>query len=126
MKKFIYCILTISVSMTACADDDSTNCSTDNIETTLVGSWTESLVSGMGDEVTFNENMTGLCTPESHFATEVNGDISTTFTWSYDTNDNLVACDYGNGEVRKFVPVTVECDFIQIAFMGFNIHLNKN
>lgn len=127
MKNFILSLLMLSLVVTACGDDDNSGpaCDTTDVTATLAGDWTETPLLGVGDEVTFNSDLTGSCTEESLFSTEVNGNVSTTFTWAVNADNTAVTLDYPNGISVEYNVVSVECDEITLELFGFNVKLTR-
>ncbi len=126
MKKFILSILMMSFLVTACdKDDDTPNCDTADIAAILVGSWDETPLAGVGDEVTFSSDLSGSCTAESLFSTEVNGNVSTTFTWELNADNSAIELDYPNGLGVEYQVNSVDCDEIKLELFGFEVKLNR-
>lgn len=125
MKKLILSILMVSFFMTACDKDDDTPCEVTDVAAEIVGSWTETPIAGVGDEVTFNSDFSGSCTAESLFSTEVNGNVSNTFTWELNSDNSAIDLDYPNGLGVEYQVLSVDCDEITLELFGFDVKLNR-
>ena len=126
MKYFFIPFLTIALFLTSCSDDDSaSSCDPMDVAAVLVGSWDESPINGIGDEVTFNSDMTGSTTEESLFSTELNGDVSTTFTWALSADQSVAMLSYPNGLSVDYNIQSVDCDEIDMELFGFTVTLTR-
>ena len=127
MKKIILSFFILSVLLTACGgdDDSSPSCDATDVVATLVGDWTETPLNGVGDEVSFSSDMTGSCTEASLFSTEVNGDVSTTFTWELNADNTTIDLAYPNGLSVTYNVISVDCDDIDLELFGFTVSLSR-
>jgi len=126
MKKIIINCLMLSLFITACGDDNaSPSCDTTDVAATIVGTWAETPISGMGNEVTFSNGMSGFCTEASLFSTELNGDVSTTFTWALNVDNSIITLDYSNGLSVNYNVGSVECDNFDLELFGFTVTLSR-
>ncbi|MAT55915.1 MAG: hypothetical protein CMN32_15690 [Saprospirales bacterium] len=105
-------------------DDSGSDCGPETIETTIVGTWTETPIFGIGDEVTFNGDMSGSCTEESLFSTELNGNVANTFTWAIQA-DTLLELDYPNGIGVTYTVKSVACNDLTLDWGGFTVKLKR-
>lgn len=124
MKKMLLlagvCLLTIL----ACKKDEKDDCGPETLATTIVGTWVETPVLGVGDEVTFEANFNGHCTDDSLFSTEFNGTISNNFKWTLPV-DTLLQLEYTNGLVLTYTVKDVRCDELILNLGGIGIQLKR-
>ena len=127
MKNVPLLFLLLSLFITACGDDDdaSPSCDTTDVAAVIVGDWTETPILGVGDEVSFNSDMTGSCTSNSLFTTEVNGDVSNTFTWTLSTDNSTITLAYPNSLTVDYNVDVIECDAVNLELFGFTVMLNR-
>jgi len=126
MKNLFVFSLLLSFILVSCdKDDDDPSCDTSAVASVLVGTWVETPILGIGDEVTFNSDNTGSCTSESLFETELNGVSSTTFTWELGSGDSTMVLDYPNGISVDYDVNKVECNQLVLAAFGVGIILDR-
>lgn len=114
------------IPFVSCKKDNNngSDCGPETIHTTIVGTWNETPIFGIGDEVTFSSDLTGSCTDESLFSTEVNGNVSNTFTYTIE-GDTILKLDYPNGIGIDYTVKSVECEQLILDFAGITLKLNR-
>lgn len=124
MKKLLLIASVCILAWTACKKDKTNDCGPETLATTIVGTWEETPVLGVGDQVTFEANFNGHCTDDSLFSTEFNGSISNDFKWTLPV-DTLLQLEYTNGLVLTYTVKEVRCDELLLELGGIFIHMKR-
>jgi hypothetical protein len=127
MKNLLFLLMLSAFAIVSCKkdDDNKQTCDLTTVETTLVGNWEETPILGVGGTVNFKSDKTGSCDDNSLFVTEVNGNVSKTFTWSLSADKTGVTLDYPNGVKLTYTVKSVECDVIKLDFGGIVVTINR-
>lgn len=123
MNKLLMLLCIVSMAFISCGDDD---CIPGTFEENIIGSWnTPSVGASEAGTVTFNVNGTGVSSENGVFYSELSGEGSGDFDWSYDANSELLSIDwnFSNGGLGlEYDVLGFDCDNTMFNFfLNFSI-----
>lgn len=115
------------LAFAACKKDDNKDCTPGKLVETIVGSWKETPILGVGNEVTFKSDFTGTAADGSLFETEINGTVIRNFTWKVNGDSTLTVTSAGGGGTFEldYEMTKLECDRIVFDVFGLGLELKR-
>ena len=119
MKNLLILLSLVSLTFASCGDDET--CDAGTFESNIIGTWdTPAIASSVAGTVTFNADGTGVGTEDGLFYSELNGEGSGNFDWSYNTADDNMTIDwnFSNGALGvDMAVVSFDCDNTTFNFV---------
>lgn len=118
MKNLLLLLCVASISLLSCGGED---CEPGTFDSNIVGTWdTPALGAAEAGTVTFNADGTGVGSDDGLFYSELNGEGSGAFDWSYNMADETMAVDwrFTNGSLGvEYTVVSFDCDDTTFEFI---------